>query len=180
MLVVPWTNKDRELLIKMWQAGSSAQLIASVLGNTRTRSAVLGYLFRLRKSQPQLGLRFENKQTKKNQFDYLYPETPKLRRVVKQQIPPPLNLFTPIKEIPPPENGVPYFETRVFQCKYILNTSKDPSNIKCCGGSTHRGTSWCHKHYDEVFIERTAPGTRAGHLLSGKIQAASGCQFRRR
>ena len=90
-----------------------------------------------------------------------------------------VNLFTPIAEEPAPHGGVPYFETRLFQCKYILNTSKDPHNIRCCGGVVYRTTSWCRKHYNEVFIGRISPETQVGHLSSGKTQVASKFQFRR-
>ena len=178
MIVTPWTPQDRTLLIKMWQDGISAHIIAATLGNGRTRNAVLGYLFRLRRSHPELGLRVENPKPRERvglSPKPRIPTPPKPKREPAVQ----LNLFTPIEEVPAPDGGVPYFETRLFQCKYILNTSKDPHNVKCCGGTIYRGTSWCRTHYHEVFTVRTYPGTQVGHLSSGKTQVASKFQFRR-
>jgi len=178
MIVTPWSASDKATLIQMWQNGASAHVIAAKLGNGRTRNAVLGYLFRLRRSHPELGLRFEN--TKPRERVGLSPKpkipvSPKPKKIQPVQ----LNLFTPIEEELAPIGGVPYFETRLFQCKYILNTSRDPHNIKCCGGKVHRGTSWCRTHYHEVFTVRTSLGTQGGHLSFGKTQVASKFQFRR-
>jgi GcrA cell cycle regulator len=179
MIVKPWTASDKELLIKMWQNGASAHVIAARLGNGRTRNAVLGYLFRLRRSQPELGLRLEVMKPRERVCLSPKPKIPVPPKPKAKPQPIQLNLFTPIEEVPPPEGGVPYFEVRRLQCKYILNTSKDPHNVKCCGGSIFRGSSWCRTHYHEVFTTRTAPEKQVAHLSSGKTQVASKFQFRR-
>jgi hypothetical protein len=175
MINIPWSIKERNLMVELWQAGESAAVIAFKLGNGRTRNSVLGHLHRLRRNQPSLDLRFEGPVKKSSTRSIPVVKKPRVKAEPKPQI----NLFTPIEEVPAPEGGVPYFETRLLQCKYILNTSKDPSNIKCCGATVYRNTSWCRNHYAEVFTERTAPGKPADHLSSGKIQVASKFQFRR-
>jgi len=162
-----FSKREHDELLRMWQEGVPASTIAATQGEGRTRNSILGYVYRLRRTMPELQ------------------RNPAAPRVPKPQRPKPIpvvqvNIFTPIIEEPPPEGGVPYFETRLFQCKYILNTSKDAHNIKCCGGTVHRGSSWCRKHYEEVFIGRTDHETQAVRLLSGKTQVASKFQFRQR
>lgn len=176
MMLIPWTTRERDMMVKLWQDGESAAVIAAKLGNNRTRNSVLGFLFRLRRSHPEMEIRFESQQSRprqKNTMPVVRHKKPKPEPVVQ------INLFTPIEEVPSPDGGVPYFETRLFQCKYILNTSGDPHNVKCCGASVYRLTSWCKDHYYEVFTERTSHGTQVGHLSSGKTPVASKFQFRR-
>ena len=178
MMLLPWSARDKAILIEMWQAGASAVAIAHKLGNGRTRNSILGFVFRLRRKNPEIQLRNENMRRMPNPDEINIVRT-KPQPKKKEQPIAQVNLFTPIAEEPAPHGGVPYFETRLFQCKYILNTSKDTHNIKCCGGVVYRTTSWCRKHYNEVFIGRISPETQVGHLSSGKIQVASKFQFRR-
>lgn len=172
-----FSKREHDELLRMWQEGVPASTIAATLGEGRTRNSILGYVYRLRRTMPELQRMPTPKRTRSGK--------PPVPRVPRPQRPKPIpvvqvNLFTPIIEETPPEGGVPYFETRLFQCKYILNTSKDAHNIKCCGGTVHRGTSWCRKHYEEVFIGRTAPEIQAARLLSGRTQAASTFQLHQR
>ncbi len=180
MIITPWSIADKALLVKMWQEGCSAHMIAAKLGNGRTRNSVLGFIHRLRRKDDSIALRNENTRSNPNP-DSVRISKPKKKSTPKVKIVPlaQLNFFTVIEEEPAPVGGIPFFETRMFQCKYILNTSKDPHNIKCCGGKTYRSTSWCRTHYAEVFTERTYPGKQVGHLSSGKTPVASKFQFRR-
>ena len=173
--VNPFTIADTKIVVEMWQAGSSAVAIAAKLGNGRTRNSILGFIFRLRKQMPDLK-RYTTEKGDKIGKSRSAPRTPRPKPIPVVQV----NSFTPIvEEEPPPEGGVPYFETRKTQCKYILNTSKDAHKIKCCGAPVYREGSWCRTHFEEVFIARNAPEKPVFHLSSGKTQVASKFQFRR-
>ena len=176
-----WSKRENSLVIKLWQEGLSAIDIAEQLGNGRTRNSVLGRIFRLRQNNPDIELRVddrtENKKPRKSRASSI-PRVPR-KPVPKPEKPVQINLFTPIEEKPAPEGGVSFLDTRAFQCRYVLNTSKDIHNVKCCGASVFRMTSWCREHYDEVFTERNSLGKQAAHLSSGKTQVASVFQFRR-
>ena len=172
-----FSKREHDELLRMWKEGIPASTIAATLGEGRTRNSVLGYVYRLRRTMPDLQRMPTPKRTRSgNPPMPRAPRPPRPKPIPVVQV----NLFTPIIEETPPEGGVPYFETRLLQCKYILNTSKDAHNIKCCGGTVHRGTSWCRKHYEEVFTERSGPEIQVVRLLSGKTQAASKFQFRQR
>ena len=169
-----FSQREHDELLRMWKEGIPASTIAATLGEGRTRNSILGYVYRLRRTMPELQRMPTPKRIKSGNSPRLPKPKNQLTIPVVQA-----NSFTPIVEEPLPAGGVPYFETRLFQCKYILNTSKDTHNIKCCGGSVYKGSSWCRKHYNEVFTGRISPETQVGHLSSGKTQVASKFQFRR-
>ena len=172
-----FTVSDTKIVVEMWQEGKSAVAIAAKLGNGRTRNSILGFVFRLRKRMPELKRYTTEKGAKIGKpQEQRVPRVPRPKPIPVVQI----NTFTPIiEQEPPPIGGVPYFETRKTQCKYILNTSKDAHKIKCCGAPVYREGSWCKTHHDEVFIARTVPERPAFRSPSGKIPAASVFQFRR-
>jgi|GEM_PF-2234883 len=173
-MTIYWSNDEREIVLDMWQKGKTASVIAETLGQGRTRNSVLGYLFRLRKDHPEL----EKKTSRSTERKPAKAKTskvkrPKMVKVVREPLPM-VNAYTPIVEEDAPEGGIPYFETKRFlHCSYILNTSRDAHKIKCCGGKPFKNSSWCHKHYHEVFIERTSHGKQADHLPTGKAPVAS-------
>jgi hypothetical protein len=162
-----WSDKDKEMVLELWKQGETAAGIARALGDGRTRNSISGLLHRMNLKRDISRVQSE---PKKRVF---HPET------IKQTIKPKENFFTPIEEVPPPEGGVPYLQTRRLECKYILNTNSDPRNVKCCGGTVYRESSWCRHHYNEVFTARIDREKPAYRLSFGKIQAASRLQFRR-
>lgn len=151
-----WKTNERDTVVRMWKDGHSASEIAREIGDGRTRSSVLGFLHRLRRTMPDLERLQKRNQSVKRAYVRTKPREQKGPPAPIPQI----NLRTPIPEISPPEGGVPYYETTRRHCKYILNTSKDPNNIKCCGHVRFKESSWCEKHYREVFITRIGPETR--------------------
>jgi len=178
-----WSIDERDIVIDMWKKGGSAAEIAKMIG--RTRNSVLGYLFRLRKEFPDIPKKPNTggrkaRSPEERPIRRSRPKTIKVAKNPSESVQM-INAFTPIVEQDAPEGGVPYFETRrLIHCSYILNTSKDAHKIKCCGATPFRGSSWCRKHWHEVFIERTRRERPDARLSSDKTQAASGFQFRRR
>ena len=145
MLTRPFTNSEHSELLTMWRAGIPASTIASTLN--RTRNSILGYVHRLRRTMPELQRVATTKREKRNVTSI--PQEQRLKRAKPIPVVQ-VNAFTPIVEEAPPEGGVPYFETRRSQCKYLLNTSRDIRNVKCCGGAVYMGMSWCRHHYIET------------------------------
>jgi len=175
-----WSEDEKDIVLDMWRKGETAVAIAETLGNGRTRNSVLGYLHRLRKEMPDVPKKTEGRPTREKRF-HARPKRisrPKVIKVAKEPLPV-INAFTPIVEQEAPVEGIPYFETRRFHhCTYILNTSRDAHKIKCCGGTPFRNSSWCRKHYHEVFTERTNRGKPDDHSRFGKVRAGEGSRLR--
>jgi len=167
-----WSDKDKELVLDLWKKGKSAAQIAQALGQGRTRNSVSGLLNRmnLKRDKP-----------KARTTPIKRTPRPKVIRIrAKDEPPKPKeNYYTPIEEVPPPEGGVPFYETRRTQCKYVLNTNSNAHLIKCCGGPVYRESSWCRHHYHEVFTSHIDREKPVFHQSSGRIQAATKLHFRR-
>jgi hypothetical protein len=157
MLNRPFTNKEHDKLLEMWRAGLPASEIAATLD--RTRNSILGYIFRVRKDMPELQ-RMPTPQRKKSTTNSLrklnLPMVPKAKPIPIVQ----KNIYTPIVDEVAPPNGISLLDTAYGQCRYILNTSRNVHDVKCCGRLVYNNSSWCPQHYAEVFTERTYPEKR--------------------
>ena len=138
---------DVERLKQLWAEGFSATEIGQDMG--KTRNAVLGKVFRLRRE----GHEFKERQV------YSPPNSgPKGRSRVRPQ---PTTKKRKYKKLPdeyqanaydPQSGGVEFMDRGKRQCAYITSGDREYPTM-CCGVAVVEGASWCPKHYEICFRE---------------------------
>jgi hypothetical protein len=127
---VLWTEKQRETCKEMALQGYTTREIGAVI--KRTKGSIIGYLHRI-------GVRLS---------DHNPTHKPKTIKATKPSKPTAVRQKKPIeiKELP----EIPFFEARMFQCRFITQEAANVWETKCCGQTTvYR--SWCQKHFKIVF-----------------------------
>lgn len=124
---VIWSQKERDTAIQMAGDGYTARQIAEKL--KRSKNSIIGFLHR-----NKIQLRTTNKYHKPKNV------APKPRPIPK--------LVQPEKPIE--IKHVSLMEVRTFQCRYIVQESRDPWQVLCCGAETIY-KSWCKAHHKIVF-----------------------------
>ena len=127
MKSVIWSQHERDTAKQMALNGYTARQIAEKL--KRSKNSIIGFLHR-----NKIQLSATNKYHKPKNVAPKPRPKPKL---VQQEKP------IEIKH-------VSLMEVRTFQCRYIMQESKDPWQVLCCGAETIY-KSWCKKHFKVVF-----------------------------
>ena len=127
---VLWTDKQKTTCVEMAKQGYTSREISAAI--KRTKGSIIGYLHRL-------GVRMS---------DYNPKSRPKTPKPYKPRAPKAVQEKKPI-EIKKMD-GVSFFDTRMFQCKFITHESDNIWQTRCCGEPTLYG-SWCEKHRKIVF-----------------------------
>jgi hypothetical protein len=124
---VIWSQKEKDTAKQMALDGYTARQIADKI--QRSRNAIIGFLHR---NKIELGR--VNKYHKPKDA----PPRPRAKPKLVE------------KEKPIEINNVSLLSVRTFQCRYIVQESKDPWQVLCCGATTFY-KSWCKQHYKIVF-----------------------------
>lgn len=120
---VIWPQKDKDKAIKMVGEGYTAIEIAAVL--KRTKNSIIGFIHRS-------GLRFSS-------------TNPTHRAKIKNAACKRSKL-APKPELPIENNNIRFFEARLFQCRFILDSPKNVWDTICCGAPVYK-QSYCQAHY---------------------------------
>lgn len=90
-----FSQREHDELLRMWKEGIPASTIAATLGEGRTRNSVLGYVYRLRRTMPDLQRMPTPKRTRSGNSPMpRAPKPPRPKPIPVVQV----NLFTPIVE----------------------------------------------------------------------------------
>lgn len=130
-----WAPEEDADLIREWNTGKSARLLAAVFG--RSRNAVIGRINRLRAK----GVRLRTV------------DAPPTRTRLRAH-----PLRTPAADVPlAPDAGyrVGLLSARDGQCRWLCSPPGDPGIY--CGALTLHGKSWCSHHASVVFAPEQQP-----------------------
>lgn len=150
-----WSEERKELVTKFWVTdGLSASQIASRIGGI-TRNAVIGIISRMGLT----GRRLNAKSPRPKRRPAHFPRRPRQRNnfTFGRDAPSSPEKAPELPKVPqaelrrhPSTAAVPFLETRLGQCRYII----DDSTKDCCGAPTEFGSSWCEEHERAVFAIR--------------------------
>jgi GcrA cell cycle regulator len=149
-----WSPADIATTIRLWDAGKTGSEIAAALSVERTRSAVLGYVHRLRvagqsftrKTTPK-GTRVRDKQERRRIYQRAALQPPKPPKPRKEpRVPPP-----PVDA----SNAKPWTERTFGECAFPIS-GQGADTFSCC--TPTGGKTYCAAHASIMFA---APATRA-------------------
>ncbi len=151
-----WTPKEDADLIREWNTGKSARLLAAVFN--RSRNAVIGRINRLRAkgvrlrtvdapARSSLGGRQAALNKRDHAVIYAPAQKPPTRTRLRAH-----PLWTPAADVPLAPDAayrVGLLSARDGQCRWLCSPPGDPGVY--CGAPTLHGKSWCSHHAHLVF-----------------------------
>jgi len=144
------SEDEGNMIERLWNQGYSARQIMNMLGGTRTRNSIIGFMHR----------RGGYKK---------YREPSKLGAALPKAPPAPVAVAaTPYKKrrVLDPTRRPPLLlaceDLGRNQCRYPVERDAERGHL-VCGHTTAEASSWCGYHHKRCYtpIERTAPRTRA-------------------
>ena len=178
----PWTEARTERLKFLWSEGASCSEISAELGNSITRSAVIGKVHRLglehRHASPSVRGQRKPRASRAKNFDgvnFQRRRNAKAREVEQ------------ISALPPDQSecAIPFLEQKSGQCKYPLNDSASIYDLMVCGAPVCQrdgafgemvDTSWCLRHHGICFRRgpKLTPADRERRQRQGRSNIAKG------
>jgi len=157
MSIPSWTEAEEQLLKRMWEEKASAREIATALGPTYTRSAILGKISRMRRSGAQIARRQEltpmrSQGRPKGSKNKKPPNYSPWHRDVPKQPP------TPVAPTPVVESlfeGVSILEAGLSHCRAVIGHDESIHKLAIyCGAPTVDKTSFCQGHFERFYQRR--------------------------
>jgi hypothetical protein len=156
-----WSPADIATTIRLWDAGKTGEEIAKQLSVKRTRSAVLGYVHRLRVA----GQSFTRKTTPKGQRLRDKGERRQARSMRVAAPPRPPKLRKEPRVPPPPvdaSNAKPWTERTFGECAFPIS-GEGADMLSCC--TPTGGKTYCRAHHALVY---QAPEAKRRGYVPGK------------
>lgn len=147
-----WTKSEINYAIQLSCNGLTARQIAYQFKDV-TRNQIIGIFFR-NKNNPLWASKQKIKPVKKE----------KIKPAIKQDAPKqifqhgfnikPKKYTLEFKKYEKVFTGIPikFLDAGLNQCKWIVNTSKNPHEVTCCGQPSYEyGKAWCKEHRHIVY-----------------------------
>lgn len=127
-----WSGEELDIIRTRWKAGDTADAIAGLLGNGRTRCAVLGKVHRMK-----LPPRFERKAI-----------MPKRKKAAKPPVIARKAMPAPAPE--KPDVIMRLIDLKPGQCKWPYGDPKE-TGFGFCGGDCREGAVYCDGHRGKAY-----------------------------
>ena len=128
-----WTEEQDAMMLKLWEAGSSATIIAQRLGTGKTRNAIMGRLNRLGKMRTRGDVNKKGNPVRE-------PRPPKRPLVIKYRP------VRPTPVAPNPNMLVAFMALREHHCRWPVGDPMDPS-FRFCGEQRDSTSPYCTYHH---------------------------------